>query len=63
MTDAVDYVVDNQHVSGCHCILSRRDAEGKVSLKDTSTNGTLLNGKRLKRNVNVGCHGYSIFMK
>lgn len=32
----------------------RRISEDHVTIKDTSTNGTLLNGKRLQKNSEVG---------
>lgn len=42
----------NLHVSGCHCVLTRH-LGSKVTLKDTSSNGTLLNGKRVEKNMEV----------
>ena len=51
-SELADLVIpDNKHVSGCHCVLSKTP---KATLKDTSTNGTLLNNKRVQRNVQVG---------
>lgn len=44
-------IPDNKHVSGCHCVLSRNP---RVTLRDTSTNGTLINNKRVKKNIEVG---------
>lgn len=58
--DLVDYVISgNQHVSGRHCELIR--GVGSVAyLKDVSSNGTLLNGKRITKNAEVGAV-YSCF--
>ena len=43
----------NQLVSSRHCLL-HRDEEGGKWVSDTSTNGTLLNNKRLEKNKKVG---------
>ncbi len=40
-------------MSGRHCELSRSTG-CKAFLKDVSSNGTLLNGKRIAKNVEVG---------
>ena len=57
----VDLVIPgNLHVSGCHCILTRHPGS-KVTLKDTSSNGTLLNGKRLDKNIEVYCVVYYMY--
>ncbi len=51
----MDYAIsNNKHVSGCHCVFKRINLGYKKILEDTSTNGTLLNGKRLKKNIEVG---------
>lgn len=42
----------NQFVSTSHCVLVRDDG-GEVWIRDTSTNGTLLNGTKLERNKEV----------
>ena len=46
-------IAGNQHVSGRHCEV-RRGGGLMAFLKDVSSNGTLLNGKRITRNVEVG---------
>lgn len=45
-------IADNKHVSGCHCVLNRGSTL-KATLKDTSSNGTLLNHKRLRKGMEV----------
>ena len=46
-----DYRVNHPQVSGFHCTLTMRD--GKLYLKDTSTNGTHVNGREVGRNETV----------
>ncbi|XP_065892159.1 E3 ubiquitin-protein ligase CHFR-like [Dysidea avara] len=41
--------INSKLVSNRHCVLIRDD-RGKVLVKDTSSNGTLINGKRIRRN-------------
>lgn len=42
-------ITNSKLVSNHHCVLMRDDG-GKVLLKDTSSNGTLVNGKLIKKN-------------
>ncbi len=50
--DADLEIADNRFVSTSHCVLVRGEG-GWVSLNDTSTNGTLLNGTKLDKNTSV----------
>ena len=50
--DADLVISKNQFVSTTHCVLVRGGG-GEVWIRDTSTNGTLLNGTRLERNKEV----------
>ena len=52
------YITNSKLVSNRHCVLIRDD-DGKVVLKDTSSNGTLVNGKLIKKNE-VCCTGCTI---
>lgn len=46
-------ISNNSMVSNLHCVLMK-GAEGKgVVIKDTSTNGTLLNGKKMAKGEEV----------
>ena len=45
-------------MSTVHCVFVRGQG-GQALLKDTSTNGTLLNGSRLERNAEVIFHACS----
>ena len=51
-SDADLVILDNMFVSIQHCVLLR-DEEGEKWVRDLSSNGTLLNGKRLERNKEV----------
>lgn len=51
--DAELVISGNSFVSTQHCLLLR-DEEGGKWVSDVSTNGTLLNGKRLEKNKRVG---------
>jgi adenylate cyclase len=48
--------VADQTISRTHCVLGRR-ADGRWFLRDTSRNGTRLDGRRLVPNVEVEVHG------
>ena len=45
-------ITGNRFVSSNHCELTRGE-DGGTWIRDTSTNGTLLNGSRLTRNSRV----------
>ena len=47
-------MVDDHRASGVHCVLLRRGKKGGPAIKDVSSNGTLLNGKRLDKQLEVG---------
>lgn len=50
--DADLVIPGNKFVSTVHCVFVRGEG-GRALIKDTSTNGTLLNGSRLARNSEV----------
>ena len=50
--DADLVIPGNKFMSTVHCVFVRGQG-GQALLKDTSTNGTLLNGSRLERNAEV----------
>ncbi|XP_019854831.1 PREDICTED: E3 ubiquitin-protein ligase CHFR-like [Amphimedon queenslandica] len=41
-------ILNNKHVSSCHCSIIK-DEEGVIWCKDTSTNGTLVNGVKINK--------------
>ena len=45
-------ISNNSFVSSLHCVLLK-SGEGAASIKDTSTNGTLLNGTKLNKDEEV----------
>lgn len=50
-----DFILaENKFVSALHCVFMRGEG-GEALLKDVSTNGTLLNGSRLEKNMQVSC--------
>ena len=50
-TISVDYVIDNNRVSGMHAsILKKGDA---IFVRDESRNGTSIDGKKIPKNENV----------
>ena len=51
-TDADLVLSNNRFVSTAHCVFVRGEG-GWVSVRDTSTNGTLLNGSRLQKDTDV----------
>ena len=55
---AADLMIgDNNLVSTLHCVLLK-GAEGRgVAIRDTSTNGTLLNGKKVAKGEEVSSCG------
>lgn len=48
-------ISDNNLVSTLHCVLMKGTEGRGVAIKDTSTNGTLLNGKKLDKGEEVSC--------
>lgn len=52
LSDADLVIPENKFVSTVHCVFVKGEG-GRAHIKDTSTNGTLLNGSRLERNVEV----------
>ena len=54
---AADLTIDgNSLVSSKHCVLMKGAEERGVVIKDTSTNGTLLNGKKMVKGEEVSVH-------
>ena len=51
---AADLTIEDNHlVSSKHCVLMKGAEERGVVIKDTSTNGTLLNGKKMVKGEEV----------
>lgn len=48
-------ITNNTLVSTMHCVLIKGEEGRGVVIKDTSTNGTLLNGKKMVKGEEV-CH-------
>ena len=49
-------IANNALVSTMHCVLMKGEGRVGVAIKDTSTNGTLLNGKKIMKGEQVGEH-------
>ncbi len=49
-------IANNALVSTMHCMLMKGEGRMGVAIKDTSTNGTLLNGKKIVKGEEVSGH-------